>query len=202
MPKKPHDQTPTECKDIDLHKKWSNDEIRAAIDGADTYLNLPFPVQRLWSHFLKAYKVVLETMDREVISSTPLTLAEFELMMNVEYAGGRVRLVDLSRITLLSQSQVSRRVDGLQAKGYLVKEIEKTDRRVTYAVMTASGYKSFMASQRPLLSSLKKNFLDKIPLDRIDEFGRLLELLVGDSSYMKDTTNRLLAARRDRASRR
>lgn len=156
-------------------------------DPLGSFYPLPFEGLGAWINFLKAYKVVVDNVDREVVTGSPITLAEYELLLYVDLAGGRIRFIDLSRLTLLSQSQISRRIDSLQAKAYLSRESTNTDRRATYAVMTPAGYDAFQASQSPFARSFQKNFLSLIPPEDLATFSRVLEILIQDPSYRQTT---------------
>lgn len=162
-----------------------------ALEDVGHYNDLPLDVQYAWGLFLKAYKVVLETVDRETVAAGPISVAEFELMLYVEMAGGRIRFVNLSKLSLLSASQISRRVAALQDKGYLLREATDSDRRATFAVLTDAGREAFAAAQRPFLASLRHNFIDKIPRDRLADFSAVLAGMIDDPDF-PEGENKLL----------
>lgn len=143
-------------------------------------------VQAGWALFLKAYKVVLETVDRETRKGGPVSLAEFELLLYIEAASGRIRYVNLAKLSLLSEAQISRRVSLLQEKGYLRREATDRDRRATYAVITEQGIKALHDAQKPFLASLHKNFVQRIPGEKLAVFNEVLESLVNDPRFPEE----------------
>lgn len=151
--------------------------------GVDHYLDLPQDVQDTWGLFLKAYKVVIETVDRQTVQNGPISLAEFELMLYVEWAGGRIRFNTLSKVTLLSAAQISRRVSSLQDKGFLLRISTDQDRRATYAVMTDAGRHAFAEAQAPFLAALRTNFLKRVPPEKMTVFREVLASLVNDPVF-------------------
>lgn len=138
------------------------------------YDDLRPEVQNAWGMFLKAYKVVLETIDRETVAGGGMSVAEFELMLYVDWAGGSIRFINLSKVSLLSQAQISRRVASLQEKGFLHRVGTDTDRRATFAVLTDKGRDAFEAAQKPFVGSLHRNFVDRIPADKLADFSAVL----------------------------
>ena len=78
-----------------------------------------------WVLFLKAYKSVVDRVDRELRRGSPISLAEFEILHMVTVAHGRIRFIDLAKVTLLSQSRISRQIDSLQQKGFLFREVNR-----------------------------------------------------------------------------
>lgn len=165
----------------------------------DHYLQLPLPIQWAWARFLKAYKVVLDTIDRETLAGGPMSVAEFELMLYVQISGGRIRFINLAKLSLLSQAQISRRVASLQAKGYLLREATDSDRRATFAVMTEAGAAAFEASQRPFLAALQRNFIDRISPEKLEAFSEVLAGLTDDPDFPHHE-EMMLAASRDGGS--
>ena len=154
--------------------------------GVDHYMDLPQDVQDTWGLFLKAYKVVIETVDRQTVQSGPISLAEFELLLYVEWAGGRIRFNSLSKLTLLSAAQISRRVASLQDKGYVLRIATDQDRRATFAVMTDAGRQAFAEAQAPFLAALRANFLSRINPGQMGAFREVLASLVNDPIYPEE----------------
>lgn len=156
-----------------------------AWDGceAERFFDAPEALQSAWSHFLKAHKVVVETVDRQLARRAGMSLPELELMLGVDAAGGRIRFVTLSKVNLLSPAQVSRRVASLQDKGYLLRIATDQDRRATFAVMTEAGRRALAKAQPPFLAALNSAFISRIPPEKFDAFREVLESLVNDPSF-------------------
>jgi DNA-binding MarR family transcriptional regulator len=158
------------------------------------------PEERLaWSYFLKSYRAVVEAVDKELREVATITLAEYELLLHVTRAGGRIRFIELARVSLLSQSRVSRQIDALQAKGYLNREITTSDRRATFAVLTSAGAKAFDQAAEPFARAFHANFLDLIPKGKLGVFTEILRKLLRDANYSAACTEILTRARAQNA---
>jgi DNA-binding MarR family transcriptional regulator len=153
-----------------------------AASQAATFRDLPVEAHIAWAGFLKAYKVVVQTVDKLTLAAADISLAEFELMLRIDDAEGRIRFIDLARQTLLSESRVSRRIDALAAKGYVERERSGDDGRATYAVLTPLGKAAFANAQRPLVDALEEHFLGVITPGKLREFGDLMIALSGGLS--------------------
>lgn len=144
-----------------------------------------------WVLFLKAYKAVVERVDKELRKGSPLSLAEFEILHMVSIADGRIRFIDLAKVTLLSQSRISRQIDSLQQKGFLLREVTDADRRATYAVMTPAGAQAYDDALQPFLRSYHLDFAELIGDEQAPQFTQVLDVLLQDPDY-KDKVNAIM----------
>lgn len=136
-----------------------------------------------WTYFLKAYKIVMDGVDKSLRENSPLSLAEYEILLKVTLTGGRIRFMDLARITLLSQSRISRQIDALQARGFLRREITASDRRATFAIITPDGERAWEAAQEPFARAFHSHFIDLVPEAYLPSFSSALKLLMQDLDY-------------------
>ncbi len=144
-------------------------------DDAHSFYELPDDSQRLWYAYIKAYKTITEAMDRELGGRNLLSLAEYEVVAMVDNAGGRIRFIDLAKLTLLSQSRISRQVDTLQHKGLLRREITDSDRRATFALITPQGREMLDKTGEAVVQALNTNFYGRIPEAKHKVLQELLE---------------------------
>jgi DNA-binding MarR family transcriptional regulator len=138
-----------------------------------------------WIYFVKSYKAVIDRCDDEIRKSNGVTLAEFELLYILAAGGGRVRFLELSKATLLSQSRVSRQIDTLKAKGFVEREITDSNRRATYAVLTQAGLDKVNSAHLEFVRLTRLYFYDKIDADKATTFGEVLEAIMADPGYFE-----------------
>lgn len=149
-------------------------EAAAAPAAPQRFRDMPLPAQRAWGGFLKAYRAVSESINRQMVAAGPLSLADYELLLYIDNAGGELRFVDLARRTLLSESRISRRIDGLEKRGQVARRRAEDDGRATFAVMTSKGKADFAASHAALIKALEDNFLSFIPAEKLEDFAALI----------------------------
>ncbi len=157
-------------------------------------------VWKSWTLFLHAYKVIVGSIDKELSSVSGVSLSEYEILHQLALAKGRMRFIDLSKVTLLSQSRISRQIDALQAKGYLVREITASDRRATYAVLTDRGVEVFHNAKGPFAKVYGRVFRDRIEDADLGAFMRVLKGLQQDPSHMEGASAIFKAAREANAN--
>jgi DNA-binding MarR family transcriptional regulator len=69
-----------------------------------------------------------------------LTLNEYEALLTLARApDSRMRRIDLANSLLLTAGGVTRLLDGLEREGFVAREEDSSDRRVSYAVLTKAG---------------------------------------------------------------
>lgn len=170
--------------------------------SARSFRDLPPAAQRAWGGFLKAYRSVTETVNRQMVAAGPLSLADYELLLYIDGAGGELRFVDLARRTLLSESRISRRIDGLEGRGQVVRRRAEDDGRATFAVMTEKGRADFEASHAALIKALEDNFLSFIPADKLDDFSALIgDIAAKGRGRMEETEAKRPAKAKPRRAR-
>lgn len=131
-----------------------------------------------WDAFLKSYKTVVGIIDKDLRREVGISLSEYEIIIKVVNAGGRIRLSDLSRQTLLSQSRISRKVDSLEQRGFLAREVAETRPRSSFAVTTETGEAVFHKTLQPFLRTYYRNFLNRIAPDDVPSLVRILGGLI------------------------
>ncbi len=131
--------------------------------------------------FLHAHKVVNERVDRDLRAVSPLSVTEFEVLWRINRAGGSMRFIALSHEVKLSQSRVSRQIDSLQHKGYVLRETTNQNRRATFAVMTDLGRAVYQKAEQPFQQAWRTHFLDCMSPEDLKTFGRMLCSLIGDA---------------------
>lgn len=127
-----------------------------------------------WGMFLQAYKVIVEKLDRDLKDRSGLSLGEFQVLYLLTRAGGRLRFLDLSRAMILSQSRVSRQMNVLQERGYILREITPSNRRSTFAVLTDAGARVYQQAEPAFVDGFNRHFLAHIPASEMATFNKMM----------------------------
>ena len=103
-----------------------------------------------------------------------ISIAEWRVLLNVGYSG-EVSIRDIERRVSLEKSKVSRAASKLEAKGYLTKQTDATDRRLVKLALTATGagileqlipiaqaYQSELETSLGAQTDLLQNALDRL----------------------------------------
>src|ERR1043166_9577121 len=116
-----------------------------------------------WQGFLHAHAAVIKALERELQDERSLSLAWYEVLLHLRRApGGRLRMQDLAASILLSQSGVSRLVDRMEQAGLVERTSCDTDRRGTFAQITAEGRDVLRRAAPTPLRGIDEHFLSHL----------------------------------------
>jgi DNA-binding MarR family transcriptional regulator len=86
-----------------------------------------------------------------------------------------LRMTDLSERVRLSRSGITRLVDRLARRGLTSRRPCPTDRRSTYAVLTAAGRERLRSATPTHLQGVRGYFIARLEPDQLERFTRSLE---------------------------
>jgi DNA-binding MarR family transcriptional regulator len=96
-------------------------------------------VVRTWARLTKAQQRALDSIERALKAAKLPALAWYDVLLELERAGGSLRPFELEREMLLAQYNLSRLLDRMQEAGYVERRALKEDRRGQAIVVTAAG---------------------------------------------------------------
>jgi len=133
---------------------------------------------RAWTAFLNAQASLLRRLEAELIESEDMTLAEFDVLIQLAVAPGRrLRMTELSDRVRLSHSGVTRLVDRLTLAGLVERTRCDSDRRGTFATLTAAG-KARLRRARPVhLRGVREHFGKRLSAAQLSAVAEALEPL-------------------------
>jgi DNA-binding MarR family transcriptional regulator len=108
------------------------------------------PGFQAWLALVRTYGSVSKVLDRRLTQDLGISLAWFELLIQLHTAPlGRRRLLDLSQRLVVSKASITKLVDRVERAGLVRREVSETDRRAVYAALTDSG-RAVLAKALPL----------------------------------------------------
>jgi DNA-binding MarR family transcriptional regulator len=111
-----------------------------------------------WRSFLHGHLVLTGVLEREMEAETGLPLTWYDVLLNLNAAGGRLRMQELARSIVLSKSGLTRLVDRMVAAGYLCREPAEGDRRGLLAVLTPEGKEALRRAAPIHLRGIEEHF--------------------------------------------
>lgn len=115
--------------------------------------------KRAFQLFLAAYGQATKNISRDLAALSDITLEQYDVLVTLEYCEDyRVRLCDLAERVLLSRSGLTRLVDRLQARGFVVRESCEEDKRGAYAVLTPLGLQARQEAWKIVETSMHSHF--------------------------------------------
>ena len=132
-----------------------------------------------WTGLLRAHAALVHELDRQLETAHGLPLTQYEVLLHLEGAPEhRLRMSELARSVLLSQSGVTRLVDRLQQRGLVVREPCPEDRRVLYARLTPDGARALAAARPTHLAGVRDLFLRHFDEGELKALAEAWERLV------------------------
>lgn len=107
---------------------------------------------------LLAHSRALRAIDSELEAAGTIPLTWYDVLLELNGAGGRLRMQELGDRVVLSRTRVSRLVDELERRDLVAREPDDTDGRVTYAAITAAGKKVLRATAPVYRKGIEQHF--------------------------------------------
>lgn len=93
-----------------------------------------------WRSFVVAARLLFDELDRSLTEQVGISLADYGLLARLQEAGDAgLRMSDLADFAVFSRSRISHAVDRLEKEGWVERRSCPTDRRGSYAALTAEG---------------------------------------------------------------
>lgn len=103
---------------------------------------------RLWLRLLFCASHIESIMRSRIMSTFGISLARFDLMSQLERAGGGLTMSEVSRRMMVSNGATTSLVDKLVEDGLVQREAHPEDRRTTLLHLTGQGRARFLAMAR------------------------------------------------------
>jgi DNA-binding MarR family transcriptional regulator len=138
-----------------------------------------------WLNLIQSYEAVAAGLEDTLERARGLSLAEHEVLVRLaEAEGGRLRMLDLTNLVLLSKSGVTRLIDRMQQEGLVERQACETDRRVVYAAITSKGQRVLREATPAFLEGIERYFSHHLSDADVRALRRVLrKLLVGNGRW-------------------
>ena len=97
------------------------------------------PKAHAWAVLLTAHATLVERIELALAGAGLPPLAWYDVLWELEKAGGRLRMLELARRVVLSKSNLSRLADRLEEAGLVARQDAADDGRGYDLVLTRSG---------------------------------------------------------------
>lgn len=134
--------------------------------------------QRAWRTLVTRTYSLLADLDRELQAEHGLTLGDYEVLAMLSEAPDRsLRMTDLASTLRISPSGMTRRVDGLVKRGWVVRSQCPEDRRGSYAVLTDEGFEVLRVAAPSHVRGVREHFIDLLSERQLANLTAALERL-------------------------
>jgi len=138
---------------------------------------------------LRGHASATRAMSAQLVAEHGLTINDYEALLYLAQAEeGRMRRVDLAERLILTASGVTRLLDGLERAGWVERASCASDRRVTYAVLTATGRAKLQEAADSHITGVRTFFEERFSADEIETLARLLGRLPGTGESVDEAS--------------
>ena len=133
-----------------------------------------------WVRLLRGHASATRVLSAQLVAEQGLTINDYEALLHLARAeDGRMRRVDLAERLILTASGVTRLLDGLEAAGLVERASCASDRRVTYAVLTAAGRTKLHEASESHMADIRAYFEGRFSSEELKQLAALLGRLPG-----------------------
>jgi DNA-binding MarR family transcriptional regulator len=138
-----------------------------------------------WLNLIQTHEAVAAGLEDTLERANGLSLAEHEVLVRLaEAADGRLRMLDLTGLVLLSKSGMTRLIDRMERDGLVERQACDTDRRVVYAAITPEGRRILRDTTPVFLAGIEEHFSRHLSEADVRALRRILrKLLVGNGQW-------------------
>jgi DNA-binding MarR family transcriptional regulator len=131
-----------------------------------------------WRAFMRIVLTLPRHLDRDLVQAAGVTANEYTTIMNLSEAPNReMRMADLANATGLSPSRITRLVDDLVARGFVIKRASSVDGRGNIAKLTPKGMAKLKAAWPAHLASVRDRVFDQLDPKAIESAAIVLDAL-------------------------
>jgi DNA-binding MarR family transcriptional regulator len=126
------------------------------------------PYMQAWAQVVRAYQRVTGALEQTARDSAGMPLTWFEVLLRLNAAPGRrQRMTDLACSVGFSESGISRLANRLEDAGYVTRELSRSDRRSTDAVLTDEGAAALDRAAQVLAPALRAHLAEPLSPDEV-----------------------------------
>jgi DNA-binding MarR family transcriptional regulator len=131
--------------------------------------------QWAWRGTIAGAILFVDQLDRDLRAAHDLTLADYEILVHLSEADDdRLRMSELADAALVSRSRLTHRVNRLGERGLVAREACPTDKRGTYAVLTAQGRELLEQAAPTHVESARTHLIDHVSPEELATLGEVL----------------------------
>lgn len=140
---------------------------------------------QVWRALLGVGTRVLSKLDDDLVAEYNLRVADYEVLVLLSEApAGRLRMSELAGAVFLSPSGLTRRVDHLANGGLVVREQCPSDRRGSFAVLTAAGMRALEQAAPTHVEGVRRYVFDRMNRDELCVLANVLQAILQASDPM------------------
>jgi DNA-binding MarR family transcriptional regulator len=141
------------------------------------------PPGRAWGAFLRAHASLMRQLEQELEAQAGLALADFDVLIQLAMAGGRLRMTELADRTLVSRSGMTRRVARLVEEALVRRAPHADDRRGIVVELTPAGRRTLKKALPVHAGGVARHFASRLDERELGLLEDALRKITIDCSF-------------------
>jgi DNA-binding MarR family transcriptional regulator len=138
----------------------------------------PAATARLWEGLSRAHAAMTAALEKDMLPEAGIPLAWFEVLDHLTGApGGLMRFQELAKVSGITDSGASRRLDQMIKASLIERQSCPTDRRGAFAHITTGGRAAHKRAHAVFVRSLQRNLGSQLDAGEMDSLRSALERL-------------------------
>jgi len=132
---------------------------------------------------LRAHASLMRELATDLALKTRLPLGDFDVLAQLAFAGGELRMTDLASKAFSSRSAMTRRVDRMVEEGLVGRTSSESDGRGVVVALTGAGMARLMQTMPVHLKGVSKLFLERLDDQELAVLEHALDKVSLDCSF-------------------
>ena len=130
-----------------------------------------------WMLLVRTHTRLWDTIEEQMRRDHGLTMARYDVLAQLDGAGGRLRLGELAEAIALSPSGLSKLLDRMDASGLIRRRPDPDDQRAAFAAITPRGRALVRTARNGHHALLRRAFADTLTDRDLADLTRIMKKL-------------------------
>lgn len=119
--------------------------------------------RRAWRPYIEASLLLETRLDEDLRAAAGLSLMDYNVLLVLsETPAHRLRMGDLAARMVFSPSRLTYQVKAMERRGWVLRQTSPDDKRVSYAVLTATGLETLHEADEHHIETVRRVFTDDL----------------------------------------
>ncbi len=135
------------------------------------------PVVKEWQRLLRYARETTAVLDADLVRDREISLEDYDVLFQLQGAGGALRMTDLTLAVLITKSSCTRLVDRLVSRGLVERKTSEGDRRSVQVQITKQGRAVLRRAALTHLRGIDAVFASRLTDRDLSDLRRILNHL-------------------------
>lgn len=136
--------------------------------------------RRAWRPYIEASLLLETRLDEDLRAATGMSLMDYHVLLVLsESPAHRLRMGELAARMVFSPSRLTYQVKVMERRGWVLRQPSSDDKRVNYAVLTATGLETLREADCHHIETVQRLFTDDLDEHELHVLARVFTRLQG-----------------------